>query len=80
MKSSGDALCRVKGPISTNDSIGIDPNGYLNYSTTGAYLVKGGTTSVGVALQPILGSTIQLIKVRLGVTSSSNGGDSTWLP
>lgn len=81
VQSVGETLARVEGPVVENDAIGLSAQGGSDYAQNGAYLVKGGTTSVGVALQPILGNAIQLIKVRLGVTSSSsNGGDSTWLP
>jgi len=80
VQSVGETLARVQGPVVENDAVGLSGKGGSDYTQNGAYLVKGGTTSVGIALQPILGSGIQLIKVRLGVTSSSVGGDSTWLP
>ena len=75
VKSAGETLCRVQGPINENDAVGPDEN-YLNWGTTGAYLIKGG--SVGKALQKIADNSIKLIKVNLGVTGAGDG--DVWLP
>lgn len=79
VQSVGETLARVQGPVGENDPIGLSSQGGSDYSQNGAYLVKGGTTNVGVALQKTSSNTIQLIKVNLGVTSPG-GGDPVWLP
>ena len=74
VKSAGETLCRVMGPVATGDPIGRSPNNGTDYATNGSYLVGGGTPSVGVALMAIAGSTVQLIKVRLGAGGGGGGG------
>jgi len=78
VQTTGDTYAQVMGPLNANDPIGLSPAGGSDFATNGAYLAKGGTPSVGVALEPISGSTVQLIKVRLGTGGGS--GDPVWLP
>jgi len=78
VQATGDTYAQVMGPVNANDPIGLSSAGGSDFATNGAYLAKGGTPSVGVALEPISGSTVQLIKVRLG--TGGGGGDPVWLP
>ncbi len=78
MQTVGDGYAMVKGPVNANDSIGLSAAGGSDFATNGAYLTSGGTPAVGLALEPISGSNVQLIKVRLG--SGGGGGDPVWLP
>ena len=78
VQTVGDGYAMVKGPVNANDSIGLSAAGGSDFATNGAYLASGGTPAVGLALEPISGSNVQLIKVRLG--SGGGGGDAVWLP
>ena len=76
VKTIGDTYARVMGPVNTNDSIGLSAAGGSDFATNGSYLASGGTPAVGMAMEPISGSTVQLIKVRLG--SGRGGGGWNW--
>jgi hypothetical protein len=78
VQTVGDTYARVMGPVSTNGAIGLSSAGGSDFSTNGAYFSAGGTPAVGVALEPISGNTVQLIKVRLG--GGGGSGDPVWLP
>ena len=75
----GDGYARVMGPVNANDPIGLAATGGSDFATNGAYLTSGGTPAVGLALEPITGTNVQLIKVRLG-SGGGGGGDPVWLP
>jgi hypothetical protein len=78
LKTSGETYARVQGPVAENTSVGAAPN-YTDYSSTGAYLIASSSSpSVGVTMQAIADSSIKLIKVNLGA-SSSGGGGNVWL-
>ncbi len=62
--TGGDVLARVKGPVSTNGSVGF------NDGSEGDAFV-GITSGVGIALESISHDSIKLIQVRLG---SGGGG------
>ncbi|MDE2102943.1 MAG: hypothetical protein KGL39_37210 [Patescibacteria group bacterium] len=85
VQQDGEALCWVQGPLAANDPVGINANGYQNYSSTNSslivrcHLTKNASQPVGVVLQPITDNYVHLIKVNL-TNSSGGGGDSTWLP
>ena len=79
VQTVGDSYALVMGPVNANDSIGLSAAGGSDFATNGAYLAKGGTPAVGLALEPISGSTVQLIKVRLG-SGGGGDGDPVWLP
>jgi hypothetical protein len=59
VKSSGEVLARVQGPVKANDPVGQAP-------TTSGCLAVGGTVTVGQALADIAGAVVKLIPVRLG--------------
>jgi len=79
VQTIGDTYARVMGPVNANDPIGLSAAGGSDFATNGAYLVGSGTPAVGLALEPISGSSVQLIKVRLG-SGGGGGGDPVWLP
>ena len=66
VQRSGVALARVRGPVKANDAVGL--------SADTAYLVAGGTPSVGLVRQEILDDSVKLIEVDLG--SGGGGGAS----
>lgn len=66
VQRSGVALARVQGPVKANDAVGL--------SADTAYLVAGGTPSVGLVRQEILDDSVKLIEVDLG--SGGGGGAS----
>jgi hypothetical protein len=70
---SGQVLARVKGPVAVNGSIG--PALYTDHAD---YLIAGG--NLGVALQAIADTTVQLIPVTLGSGGAGGGaGGNVWL-
>ena len=75
VKSSGETLALVQGPVAVGDTLGPDTD-YSDYPTTGAYFVKGGSN--GKALMAIKDTSIKLIKVNLGVLDGGDG--DVWLP
>jgi hypothetical protein len=79
VQTVGDGYAMVMGPVNTNDPIGLSAAGGTDFATNGAYLVSGGTPAVGLAMEPISGSAVQLIKVRLG-SGGGGSGDPVWLP
>jgi hypothetical protein len=81
VQTTGDTLALVQGPVNENDPLGASTAGGTDFSTNGAYLVKSGTPPVGLALEAITGSGIQLIKVRLGAGSGgvSDSGLAVWI-
>ena len=74
----GDGYARVKGPVAANDSLGLSGAGGTDFGTNGAYLTKG--NGVGRALEPITGTGIQLIKVRLSVGGGGGHFRKDWSP
>jgi hypothetical protein len=79
VQTIGDTYARVMGPVSVNGAIGLASTGGADFSTNGAYLAAGGSPSVGLAMEDIAATTVQLIKVRLG-SGGGSGGDPVWLP
>lgn len=71
---AGDTYARVMGPVTANQAIGLSSTGGTDFATNGAYLVAGGTPSVGVALGAITGTGVALVKVRLGASAPAAGG------
>jgi hypothetical protein len=60
VQTGGIALVRVQGPIEPNDPVG------LAATPTTDYLVKNGTTAVGLAHGRISDGSVKLIHVRIG--------------
>jgi hypothetical protein len=79
VQTVGDSYAMVMGPVNTNDPVGLSAAGGSDFATNGAYLTGSGTPAVGLAMEPISGTGIQLIKVRLG-SGGGGGGDPVWLP
>jgi hypothetical protein len=79
LQMAGDSYAQVMGPVTVNQAIGLSSTGGSDFSTNGAYLVAGGTPSVGVALQAITGTGVQLIKVRLGAGGGSTSTGAVWM-
>lgn len=75
-QAQGTVLARVKGPVSALDTVGLS-NGPVSASDDGNYFVGGSTVPVGQALQTVPANTVQLVPVRIGV--SSGGGQATWV-
>ncbi|HVM51256.1 MAG TPA: hypothetical protein VMU04_24715 [Candidatus Acidoferrum sp.] len=66
----GVIYARVKGPVSTNDPVGLPPD------TTGvqAYLTGNPKLAVGNVLEPITSTSIGLVQVRVGGAGTTLGG------
>jgi hypothetical protein len=69
VRSSGEVLARVQGPVKANDPVG---KAALALTQAG-HLVAGGQSPVGQALADIAGAVVNLIPVRLG----AGGGGAT---
>lgn len=58
---TGTALCRVKGPVKANTSVGL-----ADEATEWEYLVAEGSPEVGIVQQDIAVAEVQLVQVALG--------------
>ena len=78
VQQSGDGYARVQGPVAVGDGLGLSSAGGGDFGTNGAYLTKG--SGVGQAIDPITGTAIKLIRVRLSTAKGGGHFRKDWSP
>jgi hypothetical protein len=73
LQRTGLALCRVRGPVTAGDTVGIKTTVMDPANRAGA-LASSPDHAVGRALQSIATATVQLCRVELGVGGSGGSG------